>query len=214
MLSLASTISYHKHLFGSVSTTNALPEQRDKGRLLSLVLWEEKSLSQNADKIHYLVSGPGERKANGAPIFHSPSSGTGRRGQKPQPRAQTSKAAVVTNTEVDSESSFTSLKTDKSFGAKRYDNKSPNKKSDMHVLYMKNLIQPSLLFPFRPMDFINNTNVQKPDIILVDYSLHSLPLRWCNIITHFKLTDSILTSTSNLYWGSATKGYLMMREQP
>ncbi|KAG1777870.1 hypothetical protein EV702DRAFT_1044904 [Suillus placidus] len=168
--------AHNRCIFGSVSTVNTLPEHRDKGamdklleeELLSQVLWEEKSLPQDAEsimdalilhtnftpksisKIHYSVSGPGERKAKGAPFFHPTGPGTGRvwqldkrnvrprllassrqrkqRGQKIQPCAQTSKAALATDTEVDSESSFTLPKTDKSFSAKGYDNKNPNKK--------------------------------------------------------------------------------------
>ncbi|KAG2739238.1 hypothetical protein P692DRAFT_201873340 [Suillus brevipes Sb2] len=103
MLPMASTVSYHKRLFGSVTTTNALPAYRDKSamdklleqELLGQVLWEEKSLTQDDEsimdalilrtnftpksinKIHYTVLGPGERKAKGAPIFHLAGPGTG-----------------------------------------------------------------------------------------------------------------------------------------
>ncbi|KAG2092117.1 uncharacterized protein F5147DRAFT_657741 [Suillus discolor] len=295
-----STTSYHRRLFGSVSTTNALPEPQDKSamdklleqELIGQVLWEEKSLPQDAEsimdalildtnftptslsKIHYSVSGPGEKKVQGVPVFHPASRGMGgvwqldkrnvwprllvnsrqktQRGQKTQPHAQMSKAVVVTDTEVDSDSSFTSPETNKSFGAKGYDDKNPNKKRQrasatsegkwtllfnavqaaMHIMYAKIFPNPSAAFPFCPMDITSglpkriwssqfsnsavpdDTNAQKPDIILVDYNLRSLPLRWCNIITCFELTESSLSSTSKLYWGSATKGYLIMREQP
>ncbi|KAG1789414.1 uncharacterized protein HD556DRAFT_1311375 [Suillus plorans] len=259
--------------------------------LVGQVLWEEKFLPQDAksimdalildtnftptslSKIHYSVSGPGEKKVQGAPVFHPASCGAGgvwqldkrnvwprllvnsrqtQRGQKTQPRAQMSKVAVATNTEVDSDSSFTSPETDKSFGAKGYDDKSPNKKCQrasatlegkwtllfnavqaaMHAMYAKIFPNPSAAFPFCPMDITSglpkriwssqfsnsavpdDTNAQKPDIILVDCNLRSLPLRWCNIITCFELTESSLSLTSKLYWGSATKGYLIMREQP
>ncbi|KAG1857637.1 hypothetical protein C8R48DRAFT_674621 [Suillus tomentosus] len=157
-----------------------------------------------------------------------------RRTQKTQPHAQTSMvAAVLTDTEVEgSDSSFTLPETDKSFGAKGYDDKNPNKKwprasattegkwtrllnavqAAMHAMYAKSFPNPSAAFPFCPMDVItglpkciwssqfsntpvpDNTNAQKPDIIL-----------------H---TESELNSTIPLYCGSVTKGYLLMREQP
>ncbi|KAG1906728.1 uncharacterized protein F5891DRAFT_1182136 [Suillus fuscotomentosus] len=177
-----------------------------------------------------------------------------RRAQKTQPRAQTSMvAAVLTDTEVEgSDSSFTSPETDKSFGAKGYDDKNPNKKrprasattegkwtrllnavqAAMHAMYAKSFPNPSAAFPFCPMDVItglpkriwssqfsnspvpDNTNAQKPDIILVDCSLRNISLRWCNIITCVEHTESELNSTIPLYCGSVTKGYLLMREQP
>jgi hypothetical protein len=265
-----------QELLGQVLWEEKSLTQDDESIMDALIL-RTNFTPKSINKIHYTVLGPGERKAKGAPIFHLAGPGTGgvwqldkrnvqprllersrpgskrraQRGQKTQPRAQTSKAAVATDTDFDSESSFTSPETDKSFGAKGYDDKNPTKKRQrasatlegkwtllfnavqaaMHALYTKNPTQPSLSFPFRPMStsdvpkriwssqFSNspvpdNTNAQKPDVILVDHSLRSLPLRWCNIITCFELTDSILTSTSNLYWGSATKGYLLMREQP
>ncbi|KAG2740428.1 hypothetical protein P692DRAFT_20753305 [Suillus brevipes Sb2] len=60
----------------------------------------------------------------------------------------------------------------------------------------------------------DDTNVQKPDIVLVDCGLGDFSLRWCNIITCVELTDSELNTQIPLYRGSATKGYLLMREQP
>ncbi|KAG2740007.1 hypothetical protein P692DRAFT_20881441 [Suillus brevipes Sb2] len=195
MLPRASTTSYHRCLFGSVSTTNALPEYRDKStmdKLYALILrtnFTPKSIS----KIHYTVLSPGERKAQGAPIFHLAGPGTGgvwqldkrndqprllersrpgskrraQRGQKTELHAQTSKVVVAINTEFDPESSFTSPKTDKSFGAKGYDDKNPTKKRQrasatlegkwtllfnavqaaMHALYTKT---PHFHFPFVP----------------------------------------------------------------
>lgn len=169
--------------------------------------------------------------------------------QRGQTRAQTKKAAAATDTEVDSDSSFTSPENDESFGAQGYDDKNPNKKRQrasatlegkwtllfnaiqaaMHAMYEKTFPESSDAFPFCPMDDLpkriwsskfstspvpDDTNAQKPDVILVDHNLRSLPLQWREIITCFELTENLLTSTSTLYWGSATKGYLIMREQP
>lgn len=169
--------------------------------------------------------------------------------QRGQTRAQTKKAAAATDTEVDSDSSFTSPENDESFGAQGYDDKNPNKKRQrasatlegkwtllfnaiqaaMHAMYEKTFPESSDAFPFCPMDDLpkriwsskfstspvpDDTNAQKPDVVLVDHNLRSLPLRWREIITCFELTENPLTSTSTLYWGSATKGYLIMREQP
>ncbi|KAG2046081.1 hypothetical protein BDR06DRAFT_1015037 [Suillus hirtellus] len=301
-----STNSYCKRLYGSVTTANVLPEARNKStmdklleqELIGKVLWEEKSLPQDAEsimdtivldtnfttttlsKIHYHTSRPGEKKVKGGPIFNPTGCGAGgvwqldkrnvqpkllantktnkksktRKAQKTRPRAQTSMvAAALTDTEVEkSDSSFTSPETDKSFGAKGYDNKNPNKKrprasatmegkwtwlfnavqAAMHAMYAKSFPNPSAAFPFCPMDVIiglpkriwssqfsntpvpDDTNAQKPDIILVDCSLRNLSLRWCNIITCIEHTESELNSTIPLYWGSTTKGYLLMREQP
>ncbi|KAG1846725.1 hypothetical protein F4604DRAFT_1936223 [Suillus subluteus] len=60
----------------------------------------------------------------------------------------------------------------------------------------------------------DDTNAQKPDIILVDCNLSHLSLRWCNIITCVEHMHSELSTTIDLYRGSATEGYLLMREQP
>lgn len=99
----------------------------------------------------------------------------------------------------------------------------------MHAMYEKTFPESSDAFPFCPMDDLpkriwsskfstspvpDDTNAQKPDVVLVDHNLRSLPLQWREIITCFELTENLLTSTSTLYWGSATKGYLIMREQP
>ncbi|KAG0697344.1 hypothetical protein DFH29DRAFT_1003813 [Suillus ampliporus] len=298
-----STTSYRKRLFGSVTTANVLPEPRNKSimdkvleqEFVGKVLWEEKSLPQDAEsimdtiildtnftsaslgKIHYFMSGPGEKKVKGGQIFHPASRGAGgmwqldkrnvqpkllvntrnnkkQKGQvqkawgaqKTQPRMQMSMvAAALTNTEVEVlDSSFTSPQTDKSFGAKGYDEKNPNKKwpqasvttegkwtllfnamqAAMHTMYAKSYPNPSAAFPFCPMDVtsslpkriwssqfsntpvLDNTNAQKPDIILVDCSLCNLSLRWCNIITCMEHTESELNPTIPLYFGSATKG--------
>ncbi|KAG1791198.1 uncharacterized protein HD556DRAFT_1445464 [Suillus plorans] len=102
----------------------------------------------------------------------------------------------------------------------------------MYSLYAKCFPNPSKSFPFRPMDLVcgqpkriwsskfstivvpDDTNAQKPDIVLVNCSLGDSSLRWCNIITCVELTDSELSTQIPLYRGSATKGYLLMREQP
>ncbi|KAG2047661.1 hypothetical protein BDR06DRAFT_976567 [Suillus hirtellus] len=261
-----STTSYHRYHFGLVSTTNALPEPWDKNamdklleeELIGQVLWEEKhQFHTNIYQQNSLFgSWPGEKKVQGAPIFNPAGHGMGRVWQLNKRnvwlRLLMSKAAVATDTEVDSDSSFTLPEMDKSFGTKGYDNKNPNKKCQrasvilegkwtllfnavqaaMHTMYAKIFPNPSAAFPFCPMDIASsllkhiwssqfsnsavpdNTNAQKPDIILVDCNLCSLPLQWCNIIICFKLTESLLFSTSKLYWGSTTRGYLIMWEQP
>ncbi|KAG1801846.1 uncharacterized protein BJ212DRAFT_1304991 [Suillus subaureus] len=102
----------------------------------------------------------------------------------------------------------------------------------MHVMYKKIFPNPSAAFPFGAMNVIggppkciwssqfcntpilDDTNVQKPDVILVDCNLHNLSLRWSNIITCMEYTESELDSSIPLYYGSSTKGYLLMQEQP
>jgi hypothetical protein len=162
-------------------------------------------------------------------------------------------SAALTDTEVEiSDSSFTTPETDKSFGAKGYDDKHPSKKrprasattegkwtllfnvvqAAMHAMYEKIFPNPSAAFPFGAMNVIggppkriwssqfcntpvpDDTNAQKPDVILVDCNLRNLSLRWSNIITCVEHTESDFDSSIPLYYGSGTKGYLLMREQP
>ncbi|KAG2124873.1 hypothetical protein DEU56DRAFT_963173 [Suillus clintonianus] len=94
-----------------------------------------------------------------------------------QPRAQMSMSAALTDTELEvSDSSFTSPETDKSFGAKGYDDKNPNKKrlrasattegkwtllfnvvqAAMYAIYKDTFPKPSAAFPFRAMDVISS----------------------------------------------------------
>ncbi|KAG1803030.1 uncharacterized protein BJ212DRAFT_1304746 [Suillus subaureus] len=122
--------------------------------------------------------------------------------------------ATLTNTEVEIlDLSFTMPETDKSFGAKGYDNKHPNKQPQasvttegkwtllfnilqaaMHMMYKKIFPNPSAAFPFCAMNIIggllmhiwssqfcntpvlDDTNAQKPDVILVDCNLHNVSL--------------------------------------
>ncbi|KIK34745.1 hypothetical protein CY34DRAFT_17504 [Suillus luteus UH-Slu-Lm8-n1] len=98
----------------------------------------------------------------------------------------------------------------------------------MHAMYKSIFPNTSPAFPFCAINVISDppkriwssqfcntpvpddTNAQKPDIILVDCNLRNLSLRWCNIITCVEHTESELDSSIPLYCGSGTKGYLLM----
>ncbi|KAG2115637.1 hypothetical protein DEU56DRAFT_932627 [Suillus clintonianus] len=289
-----STTSYRKCLYASVSTSNALPEPRNKNvmdRLLEeefkgTVMWEEKSLPIDAEsimdtlilqsdfavtsltKIHYFKAGPGGKRVQKGPIFQ-PAARRGAaqwlfdernvqprtlvdsrkqkkqkaqiqkgQGQKAgrartQPRAQMSMSAALTDTELEvSDLSFTSPETDKSFGAKGYDDKNPNKKrlrasattegkwtllfnvvqAAMYAIYKDTFPKPSAAFPFRAMDIISSPpkciwSSQFCNTPVPDDTTAQKP----DIILH---TDSELDISIPLYCGSGTKGYLLMREQP
>lgn len=89
---------------------------------------------------------------------------------------------------------------------------------------------PSSVFPFEPQgpkrlhrrwspEFCNTpipdvTNVQKPDIVLLDSNVR--PKGWVHVLTCIEITESDLGAHRDipLFKGATIKGYLMMREQP
>ncbi|KAG1842141.1 hypothetical protein F4604DRAFT_1939013 [Suillus subluteus] len=59
-------------------------------------------------------------------------------------------------------------------------------------------------------------NTQKPDVALFYYKNKLQEKRWADVLSFVEHTSSNLAKTHDLsvYWGSATKAYLIMREQP
>jgi hypothetical protein len=59
-------------------------------------------------------------------------------------------------------------------------------------------------------------NAQKPDLSLFDFALLKKDKSWANALTFVEHTSSDLSKNHGLavYWGTAIKAYLIMREQP
>ncbi|KAG2103462.1 uncharacterized protein F5147DRAFT_809208 [Suillus discolor] len=59
-------------------------------------------------------------------------------------------------------------------------------------------------------------NAQKPDLSLFDFTLLKEKKSWANVLAFVEHTSSDLSKNRGLavYWGSAIKAYLIMREQP
>jgi hypothetical protein len=86
---------------------------------------------------------------------------------------------------------------------------------------------PKLSLPISPIErywsaeFANSPipdpyNTQKPDVALFYYKNKSREKRWVDVLSFVEHTSSNLSLSHDLavYWGSATKAYLIMREQP
>ena len=88
------------------------------------------------------------------------------------------------------------------------------------------------IFPFRVDDHLprrswssqfantpvpDETNAQKPDLVLLDQGViasTTTEITWADILTGVEITDTAFSKDAPVYLGIATKGYLMMREQP
>jgi hypothetical protein len=59
-------------------------------------------------------------------------------------------------------------------------------------------------------------NSQKPDLALFNYRNKKLPKTWADVLSFIEHTTSDFSKRQDLpvYWGSSTKAYLVMREQP
>ncbi|KAG2127313.1 uncharacterized protein EDB93DRAFT_1257066 [Suillus bovinus] len=66
------------------------------------------------------------------------------------------------------------------------------------------------------LNYEDTFNAQKPDLSLFDFALLKEKKSWANVLAFMEHTSSDLSKNRGLavYWGSAIKAYLIMREQP
>ncbi|KAG1894104.1 uncharacterized protein F5891DRAFT_1195663 [Suillus fuscotomentosus] len=59
-------------------------------------------------------------------------------------------------------------------------------------------------------------NCQKPDIALFDFAIKNMGKTWADVLSFMEHTSSDLAKKRDIpvFWGSMTKAYLMLREQP
>ncbi|KAG1809621.1 uncharacterized protein BJ212DRAFT_1484322 [Suillus subaureus] len=228
---------------------------KDAKSVMDTLILQTNFTPASLNKIYYFKSGPRGKRVKSGSIFQ-PAAHHGMNAEwlfdnrnvqpkllvdsrKQKKRVQMSMAlAMLTNTEVEIlDSSFTMPETDKSFGAKGYNNKHPSKKQPqasattegkwtllfnivqaaMHMMYKKIFPNPSTAFPFGAMNIISgppkciwssqfcntpipdNTNAQKPDIILTsDGTEYALKDCWVtkdkknHEVTILKMVEGIL----------------------